>query len=71
MARAITPLPLPVSPVSMMVVSLPATFSTMRKIFFMEGLCPMMSLNAVWERAPMVMILVGVRLELLMEFFPG
>ena len=48
MALAITPLPVPVSPFNMIVVLLPATFSTMRKIFFMEGLWPMMSLNAIW-----------------------
>jgi hypothetical protein len=67
MALAITPLPLPVSPLSMMVVSLDATFSTMRRIRFMEGLWPMISLNAVWDGGPMGMILVGVGLEPVME----
>jgi hypothetical protein len=55
----------------MIVVLLAATFSTMRKIFFMEGLWPMISLNAIWEGVLMGMILLGVPFELLMGFFPG
>jgi hypothetical protein len=50
---------------------LAAALSTMRKIFFMEGLWPMMSLNAVWEGTLMGMILLSVPFELLMGFFPG
>jgi hypothetical protein len=52
----------------MIVVLLAATFSTMRKIFFMEGLWPMMSLNAVWEGELMGMILPGVPSVLLMGY---
>jgi hypothetical protein len=37
----------------------------------MEGLWPMISLNAVWQGEPMGMILLGVPFELLMGFFPA
>jgi hypothetical protein len=42
----------------------------MRKIFFIDGLWPTMSLNAVVAEGPIAMILLDVGLELLMEFFP-